>query len=201
MNKKNIGDIIAYWNVEHTKADRKAHLDKTVKFLEDTGLDRVFDVKDVSCPEWDNKPSLLGYPKTRIDLCLKAPYTGRVYRHSETKARVKGLSVIHLNFAKTAGVYSYERHTKEIQPMTSKRVFSEKQARAISNWKGWDDTVCECSLRTNAKYCAYKCRSWTGFDGERPGDSYNYAQNWNDVHDKAFDAVYRMVHKLGIDRP
>lgn len=199
MNKKNVGDLIAYWNVEHTKADRKKHFDKILEFVKITGLDEIFDVKDVSFPCFDSKPSEMGYPATRIDLVLKTPYRNEVYRHSDTKDRLKDLSVIHLVFRKQAGVYDCNRYADEVLSMTLKCA-SEKTARKITNWQGWDDFVCEYAMMTNGKYYRYKCQSCSDFSGETAGDSFNYAENWDDVHNKVFDAVYRIVHKFGIGR-
>lgn len=196
MDRK-IGDIIAYWNLEHTKAARNLHMKYFKQFLKTTGLDEIMEVRDATYPYGDCI-DMLGYPRTRIDLVLKEKHRQRIYRNRLTGGRVRNLTVIHLSFARNAGVYDPDKHGTEVLKLTSLNPISARDAARISRWSGWEDTVCEYTLSTDARYCRYRGRLWTGFDGARPGDSFGYAREWGEVHDKAADAVYSIVTCLGI---
>lgn len=196
---KNVGDLIAHWNVECKKIDRDKHFKTVKKFVEENGLDSVLEVKDVSFLDGDKLPCMLGYPKTRVDLVFKTPYINRVYRHAKTGSRLRGLTTIHLIFAKNAGVYDYNRYSDEVLRMTSKFEHSEKEAARISAWDGWDDFICECSLRTNGQLCMFAHRTWTDFSGEL-GDSFVYGSDWAGVHTRVFDGVLGIIRNFSIGR-
>ena len=192
-DKHGMGDIIAHWNLEHTPAERKSHLDWAQKFLEASGLDRFMTARA-------RKPSelwSLGWPKTRIDLRLRKPYCGRTYRHRGTGDRITGLSVIHLTFAHQAGVYDLAKHYDEVRRMTG-ACAGAAQAAEISAWKGWEGTVCEYSLRTDARHIAYRCRTASGYDGN-PGDAFGYGPDWEDAHGQLEKALYTMVDDLQLE--
>lgn len=189
-NRHGLGDIIAHWNLEHTPAERKCHLDWVQKFLEASGLDRFMTARA-------RKPSelwTLGWPRTRIDLRLRKPYCGRTYRHRGTGDRITGLSVIHLTFAHQAGVYDHDKHCGEVSRITGECTGAE-QADEISAWKGWEGTVCEYSLRTDARHIAYRCRTASGYCGN-PGDAFGYGPDWEDVHGQLENVLYTMVDDL-----
>lgn len=189
-DKHELGEIIAHWNLEHTPAERKYHLDWAQKFLEVSGLDRFMTARA-------RRPSelwTLGWPRTRIDLRLRKPYCGRTYRHRGTGDRIAGLSVIHLTFAHQAGVYDHDKHGDEVRRMTG-ACAGAGQAAEISAWKGWEGTVCEYSLRTDARHIAYRCRTASGYDGN-PGDAFGYGPDWEDVHGQLEKALYAMVDDL-----
>ena len=195
MNKNgraNIRELIAHWNLEHEPDERKAHLDRIRGFLKETGLDQFLTARMIKPAElWS-----LGWPKTRIDVHLRKPYRHRVYRHRRTGARSVDLSVIHLMFARQAGVYGFDRHVNEVHELTWECKGPEGAAR-ISAWDGWDGTVCDYFLRTDAKHYGYRCRLPSGYGGE-PGDSFGYGPDWDDVHRQVCDALYRIVDELGL---
>ena len=189
-NNHGLGEIIAHWNLEHTPAERKSHLDWAQKFLKESGLDRFMTARARRPSElWS-----LGWPKTRIDLRLRKPYCGRTYRHRGTGARVTGLSVIRLTFAHQAGVYDLDKHCYEVRKRTDGCTGAE-QAAEISAWKGWEGAVCEYSLRTDARHIAYRCRIASGYGGN-PGDAFGYGPDWADVHRQLEQVLYAMVDDL-----
>lgn len=189
-----LGKIIAHWNLEHSDEERKAHLDWANGFLKEAGLGKFMTAQLKKPSElWS-----LGWPKTVVDLKLRRKYCGRTYRHRGTGARVVNLSVIHLTFARQAGVYDYDRAMTKVHPMTDK-CEGEKDAARISAWKGWEGTVCDCTLRTDAKHYCYRCRLPSGYDGN-PGDSFNYGPDFDDIHKQLGDIIYRIVDDLGLRR-
>ena len=189
-NNHGLGELIAHWNLEHTPAERKCHLDWAQKFLEASGLDRFMTARARRPSElWS-----LGWPKTRIDLRLRKPYCGRTYRHRGTGARIAGLSVIHLTFAHQAGIYDIGKHYDEVHRMTRECTGAE-QAAEISSWKGWEGTVCEYSLRTDARHTAYRCRIASGYAGNT-GDAFGYGPDWEDVHRQLEQVLHTMVDDL-----
>lgn len=194
---RKIGDIIAYWNLEHTKAARNLHMKYFKQFLKTTGIDEIMEARDATY-SYGTCIDMLGYPRTGIDLVLKEKHRQQIYRNRLTGGRVRDLTVIHLSFARNAGVYDPDKHGTEVMKLTSRNPISARDAARISRWPGWEDTVCEYMLKTDARYCRYRGKLWTGFDGARPGDSFGYARDWGEVHDKAADAVYSIVTYLGI---
>lgn len=191
-DKVNISELIAHWNLERKPDERKAHLDRIRVFLKKTGLDQFMAARMMKPEElW-----MLGWPRTRIDVRLRKPYLHRVYRHRRTRARIANLSVIHLTFARQAGVYEYNRHMNEVH----ERAWAckgPKDAARISAWRGWDGTVCDYFLRTDAKHYCYRCRLPSGYAGA-PGDSFGYGPDWDDVHRQVCNALYRIVDALGL---
>lgn len=187
-----LGQIIAHWNLEHTDEERKAHLDWLTGFLKQTGLDR-FMYPRMADPEelWT-----LGWPKTRIDLKLRKRYLGRVYRHRRTGSRITRLSVIRLCFAHQAGVYSYDKAMKVVHPMTG-MCRGPADAARISAWDGWEGASCDYSLMTDAREYCYRCRLFSGYDGNA-GDSFGYGRNWADVHAALGNVICKMVDDLGL---
>ena len=187
-----LGEIIAHWNLEHTDKERKAHLDWARRFLKDSGLDKFMTARLAKPSEcWS-----LGWPKTVLDLKLRKRYRNRTYRHHGSGARIVNLSVIHLMFARQAGVYGFDRHINEVHELTWECKGPEGAAR-ISAWSGWDGTVCDYFLRTDAQHYCYRCRLPSGYGGE-PGDSFGYGPDWDDVHKQVCDALYRIVDELGL---
>lgn len=189
-----LGEIIAHWNLEHTDKERQAHLNWANAFLKESGLDRFMTAQM-------KKPSelwVLGWPKTQIDLKLRKRYLNRTYRHRGSGARIVGLSVIHLTFARQAGVYELGKHTNEVHAQTWS-CKGPKDAARISAWKGWEGTVCDCTLRTDAKHYCYRCRLPSGYDGN-PGDSFNYGPDFDDIHKRLGDILYRIVDDLQLRR-
>lgn len=187
-----LGDIIAHWNVEHTPEERHAHLRWAQGFLKETGLDRMMQAKLT-------RPSvcwLLGYPHTGLDIVLKEPYRNRVYRDRKTRARIVNLSVFHLSFARTVGVYDFNTAQNEVSRMIGSCKSAADAAR-ISAWEGWEGSVCECTLRTDARSYGYRCRNYSGYDGD-PGDSFTYGADWESVHSEVAGALYRIVDRLGL---
>lgn len=185
-----LGEIIAHWNLEHTDEERKAHLDWARQFLKKSGLDRFMTARMVKPSElW-----CLGWPKTRIDLRLRKRYLNRIYRHRGTGARITGLSVIHIWFTRDAGVYDFDRAQNEVHPMTDKCKGPTDAAR-ISAWKGWDGTVCDYTLRTDARHICYKCRVASGYAGNS-GDSFKYGPDFDDIHRRLGDVLYRIADDL-----
>ena len=187
-----LGEIIAHWNVEHKPDERLAHLRWAQSFLKETGLNRMLQAK-LTRPRvcWS-----LGYPHTGVDIVLKKPYQNRVYRDWKTRARIVNLSVFHLWFARTVGVYDFDRYKTEVVSLTSSCKSAADAAR-ISAWKGWEGSVCECTMRTDARSYGYRCRNYSGYDGD-PGDSFNYGADWAFVHGKIAEALYRIVDRLGL---
>ena len=156
--KFNVGKAVAYWNVEHTPKQRRAHLDRVNEIISLLGYGDVLEAKDVSLPDWDSKPGPLGFPATRIDVVLKPKFRGRVWRESGTRRRVKWMSVIHLTFRLCAGITD-----KAKLPAVQDMVYGEHTARkayAISKWPGWDGLVAEYGLVTNGRWCGYGRRNW-----------------------------------------
>ncbi len=164
-----LGEIIAHWNVEHKPDERMAHLRWAQSFLKETGLGRMLQAK-LTRPRvcWS-----LGYPHTGVDIVLKKPYQNRVYRDWKTRARIVNLSVFHLWFERTVGVYDFNRAQTEVASMTS-NCKSAADAARISAWKGWEGSVCECTLRTDARSYGYRCRNYSGYDGYLHGDGFYY---------------------------
>lgn len=192
QNEHRIGDIIAHWNVEHTPEERREHLCWANNFLKKTGFDRMMQAKltrPIVC--W-----FLGYPHTGLDIVLKKPYQNRVYRDWKTRARIVNLSVFHLCFSRTVGVYDFDRAQTEVASLTS-NCKSAADAARISSWKGWEGSVCECTMRTDARYYGYRCRNCSGYDGD-PGDSFIYGEDWDFVHSKVADVLCKIVNRLGL---
>lgn len=189
-----LGKIIAHWNLEHSSKERKAHLDWANGFLKEAGLEKYMTAQ-LKNPigSWT-----LGWPKTVVDLKLRKKYCGKIYRHMRTKGRVAGLSVIHLTFARQAGVFDFNRAMNEVHLMTDK-CEGAKDAARISAWKGWDGTVCEYCLCTDAKYYEYRSRNCSGYSGGWD-NSFKYGPDWDDVHRRLGDVLYRIVDDLGLRR-
>lgn len=185
-----LGEIIAHWNLEHTPEERQAHLDWANAFLKESGLDKFMTARM-------RKPSelwVLGWPKTVLDLKLRRKYCNRTYRHRGSGARIINLSVFHITFTRCAGVYDFDRAQNEVHQMTRK-CKGPKDAARISAWTGWDGTVCDYTLRTDARHIGYGCRHASGYDGDS-GDSFKYGPDFTDIHKRLGDVLYRIVDDL-----
>ena len=185
-----LGEIVAHWNLEHTDKERKAHLDWARRFLKESGLDRFMTARLAKPSEcW-----ILGWPHTSLDLKLRKRYCNRTYRHRGSGARIIGLSVFHIWFTRCAGVYDFNKHNEDVHAQTLK-CKGPKDAARISAWKGWEGEVCDYTLRTNARYIGYRCRHASGYDGDS-GDSFKYGPDFNDIHTRLGDVIYRIVDDL-----
>lgn len=193
----NINKAVAYWNVEHTKRERAAHLREVQEIIKLLGYEDILSAEDVSLPDWDSKPGTLGFPATRIDVKLAPQYLGKVWREAGTRARVKRLSVIHLAFRLNAGVEAGPK-VKEAKDMRE-GVCSVRKALEINRWPGWEGKVAEYSMATDGKWCAYKCRSWCGYDG-RLGDSFGYAGSFDGLRSQLATMLRHVVEGLGMTR-
>jgi len=199
MSKESVGNIIAYWNVEHTVVERDAHLLRVQEIIQLLGYQKILKAKDVSFPKWDSKPDSLGFPATRIDVTLAPRFRGRTWREAGTNGTVKNLNVIHLAFRKNAGVYGMENAEKAKK--VKDRVTTEEEALKVNEWKGWQGYSCEFTLCTDAKWRAYRHRNWCGYDGRNDlGDSFGYDSTWSGLRSQLATALRHIVEGLGISR-
>ena len=199
--KFDVSKAVAYWNVEHTPEQRKAHLDRVNEIISLLGYGDALEAKDVSLPDWDCKPSSLGFPSTRIDVSLKPKYRGRVWREAGTGGRVKWLTTLHLRFCLNAGVNGDSPRLAESRAMRASSPTVE-EAEKISRWRGWEGRVAEYSMVTDGKWCAKGRRTWTGYDGRNDlGDSFGFAESFDDLKSQIAATFRHVVEGLGMKRP
>lgn len=199
--KFDIKKAVAYWNVEHTPEQRKAHLDQVNEIISLLGYDDVLDAKDVSLPDWDNKPDSLGFPATRIDVVLKPNFRGHVWREAGTGGRVKWLTTLHLTFRLNAGVEDGSPKLKRAKTIR-RTPASVEDALKISRWRGWDGTVAEYSMVTDGEWCAKGCRTWCGYNGRNDlGDSFGFAETFDGLRSQLATMFRHVVEGLGMKQP
>ena len=199
--KFNIGKAVAYWNVEHTPEQRRAHLDQVNEIISLLGYGDVLDAKDVSLPDWDNKPGSLGFPATRIDVVLKPKFRGRVWREAGTGGRVKWLTTLHLTFRLNAGVEDGSPKLERAKTIRRSPA-SVEDALKISRWRGWDGKVAEYSMVTDGKWCAKGRRTWCGYDGRNDlGDSFGFSESFDGLRSQLATMFRHIVEGLGMKRP
>lgn len=196
----NINKAVAYWNVEHTKRERAAHLREVQEIIKLIGYQDILSAEDVSMPDWDNKPGTLGFPATRIDVKLAPQYLGKVWRENGTRARVKNLSVIHLTFRLNAGVEDGSPKLDEVSRMKA-GCHTVAEALKINNWPGWEGKVAEYSMVTDGKWCGYRRRNWCGYDGRGDlGDSFGYSESFDGLRSQLATMFWHIVEGLGMRR-
>lgn len=197
----NINKAVAYWNVEHTKRERAAHLREVQEIIKLLGYEDILSAEDVSLPDWDSKPSgMLGFPATRIDVKLAPQYLGKVWRENGTCARVKCLSVIHLVFRLNAGVEDGSPKLDK-RPVMKPGDHSVAKALKISRWPGWESTVAEYSMTTDGKQCGYRRRSWYGYCGRGDlGDAFGFSETFDGLRSQLATVFRHVVEGLGMTR-
>ena len=196
----NINKTVAYWNVEHTKRERAAHLREVQEIIKLLGYEDILSTRDVSQPGWDNKPDSLGFPATRIDVKLAPQYLGKVWREDGTRARVKRLSVIRLTFRLNAGVEDGSPKLAEISQMTAGS-HTVAEALKINRWPGWEGKVAEYSMVTDGKWCGYRRRNWCGYAGRNDlGDSFGYSESFDGLRSQLATMFRHVVEGLGMTR-
>ena len=200
--KENVDKIIAYWQIEHTKADRKKHLDFVKKLVKENNLENIVEIEDVTFKDKIlSQTTSLGFPATRIDLKLKDAYRNKIWR-TQNWSRVKDLSVVHLIFRKDVGVYDPQKHTEISDKISAymkpgENTLTESQAKKISAWKDWENECVSFRICTNGREAEYKCRNWSGYEGPH---HFDYDETWDELQPVISDSVYRLFADLQIFR-
>ena len=199
--KFDVSKAVAYWNVEHTPAERKAHLDQVNELISLLGYGDVLEAKDVSLPDWDDKPGPLGFPATRIDVSLKPGYRGRVWREAGMGGRVKWLTTIHLAFQLNAGVADGSPKLEKIKAMKN-GVRTVEDALKVNRWSGWDGKVAEYTMVTDGQWYGKRCRKWSGWYNGRNdlGDSFGFADSFDGLKSQLAAMFRHVVEGLGMKK-
>lgn len=205
--KKNIDNIMAYWNVEIKRSDIisfiedvKKHLIrfnipfKSVKAKTYNKNNRLVRYSSDTNFDGDIARSGLGWKPVIIDITLKRPVVNTRNRHD--KSMITSLNHIYLRFANELGVYTADDKSKidnMINEEFSRDTDSLNAARSVTKSKLWKGSVYAVSVRTDGKCRPYRRHV---IEQYQPALPYVYAENYNKLVDKMKSVFANLSYEI-----